>query len=320
MSAQRSISPKKIGLVLGSGSSRGWAHIGVLEALDHAGIKISMISGASAGAFIAAAYAGGGLQKVKEFALNMDWRGILAHLDIAFPRSGFIEGKKVAELIKLYTHASTFEELDIPVYMVATDMHTAEQVVFSTGSITQALRASMGVPGMMTPICLDGRWLVDGGVVNPLPIDVCRTMGADIVIAVDINSERRSSLPKRSRDKRWRDNSKRTEKKRLEVVKSWVEQYGAAGKSVSNRIDKWFSPSESSPHIFDVLGSSINIMQKKIEIMNLEAHPPDILIQPSLGDMNFFDFEEAAHAIDEGYKQTEIALPKIRKLISPKIK
>ena len=308
----------KIGLVLGSGSSRGWAHIGVIEALEAAGLKISMITGVSAGAFIGAAYAGGGLAKVKAYALNMGWRGILAQLDIAFPRSGFIEGKKVAELIKLYTSASNFEELNIPLQMVATDMYTAEQVVLSRGSLTQALRASMGVPGVMTPIQIDGRWLVDGGVVNPLPIDVCRDMGADVVVAVDINSERISSAPRKSRDKKWQVNSKRTEKKRMEVVSSWVERYGAAGKSVSKRIDQWFSSSEPSPHIFEVLGASINIMQKKIEFMNLQAYPPDILIQPRLGDMKFFDFEDAAHAIDEGYLQAEKALPQLLDLLASK--
>ena len=308
----------KIGLVLGSGASRGWAHIGAIEALEAAGIKISMIAGASAGSFIGASYAAGGLAKVKEFALNMDWRSVLSHLDVAFPRSGFIEGKKVAELIKLYTNVDTFEELSIPLNMVATDMFKGEQVVLSQGSLTDALRASMGVPGVMTPILIEGRWLVDGGVVNPLPVDVCRAMGADIVVAVDINSERTSKLPRKNKDKDWEKNAKRTENKRLEVVKSWAEKYGSMGRTMSDRIDSWFSHSEPTPHIFEVLGSSLNIMQKQIEIMNLQAHPPDILIQPHLGDMNFFDFDEAEHAINEGYLQTELLIPDLLRKISQK--
>jgi NTE family protein len=308
----------KIGLVLGSGASRGWAHIGAIEALEEAGIKISMIAGASAGAFIGAAYAGGGLDKVKSFALNMDWRGVLAHLDIAFPRSGFIEGRKVAELIELYTQAVDFKDLKIPLTMIATDMYSAEQVLLNEGSITKALRASMGVPGVMTPSHLNGRWLVDGGVVNPLPVDVCRAMGAEIVVAVDINSERISSRPRKQRNPDWQNNLRETEKTRLEVVTSWIEKYGSVGKSMRTQIDKWFSSSESTPHIFDVMSSSLSIMQKRIEQMNLQAHPPDILIQPSLGDMSFFDFDEAEHAIDEGYHQAKVAIPELLAKISQK--
>ena len=305
------IGDKKVGLVLGSGASRGWAHIGVIEALEANGIKISMLAGASAGSFIGAAYAGGGLQKLKSFALEMDWRRVLSFLDLAFPRSGFIEGKKVADLIKLYTNITNFEDLLIPLAMVATDMYNAEQVVFTKGSITEALRASMAVPGVLTPKQINHRWLVDGGVVNPLPVDVCRNMGADIIIAVDLNSERISRDVKSSRDAVWEHNSKQIEKTRLEVVKTWVERYGSTGKSVSTRIDQWFSTSESSPHIFEVLGSSINIMQHKIELMNRIAHVPDVLIQPRLGDMKFFDFDDAERAIQEGYHRAEEVIPDI---------
>ena len=304
---------KKVGLVLGSGASRGWAHIGAIEALEANGIKISMIAGASAGSFIGAAYAGGGLEKVKSFALEMDWRRVLSFLDIAFPRSGFIEGKKVANLIKLYTNISRFEDLLIPLAMVATDMYNADQVVFTKGSITEALRASMAVPGVLTPKQINHRWLVDGGVVNPLPVDVCRNMGADIIIAVDLNSERISKAAGTTRDANWEHNSRQMEKTRLEVVKSWVERYGSTGKSMSSRIDQWFSKEESSPHIFEVLGSSINIMQQKIELMNRMAFAPDILIQPRLGNMKFFDFDDAALAIHEGYYRTEEAIPAILK-------
>lgn len=308
----------KVGLVLGSGASRGWAHIGVIEALEEAQIDISMIVGVSAGAFIGAAYAGGGLEKVRAFALDMDWKGVLAHLDLAFPRSGFMEGKKVAELIKLYTNASSFEDLNIPLSMIATDMHTAEQVILDKGNLTDALRASMGVPGVMTPVHYEGRWLVDGGVVNPLPINVCRDLGADIVVAVDINSERISKRPRKQSASQMEKNIERAEKTRLEIVGSWVEKYGSVGKNMRTRIDKWFSSDEPTPHIFDVLVSSLNIMQKKIEEMNLKASPPDFLIQPQLGDMSFFDFDQAEHAIDEGYQQTLEIIPELKKRISAK--
>jgi len=300
-----------IGLVLGSGSSRGWAHIGVIEALEQHGIDISLITAASAGSFIAASYAGGGLEQVKEFALGMDWKRVLSYLDIAFPRSGFIEGKKVADLIHRYTAVSNFDDLSIPVYMLATDMQTGEQIVLSNGSITDALRASMAVPGLLTPKQIDGRWLVDGGVVNPLPIDVCRQKGADFVIAVDLNSERISRSRKKENLEDQERNLARIEQKRLEVVKSWVKRYGSLGNTMSLKIDQWFSRDEPSPHILDVLGASLNIMQKKIEETNLRTHAPDILIKPRLGDMKLFDFHHAERAISEGFQRAEEALPEI---------
>ncbi len=305
----------KLGLVLGSGSSRGWAHIGVLEALDEQGIEVSMITGASAGSFIAASYAGGGLAGIKTFALEMDWKRVLAYLDIAFPRSGFIDGKRVVELIKLYTMVTNFEDLAIPVQMVTTDMHSGEQIVLGTGSITEALRASMAVPGLVNPVQIQGHWLVDGGVVNPLPVDVCREMGADIVVAVNLNSERVSKDSGKQVSVEHRSHSAGVETKRLEVIKSWIEHYGSAGHAVSTKIDRWFSRDEPSPHIFEVLSSSLNIMQKKIEEMNLRTHPPDILIQPRLGDMNFFDFDHAEKAIQQGYRRGKEAIPEIIKRI-----
>ncbi|MBT3254728.1 MAG: patatin family protein [Candidatus Marinimicrobia bacterium] len=301
----------KIGLVLGSGASRGWAHIGVIEALEKHGVEIGVITGASAGSFIGAAYAGGGLDQVKKFALDMDWKAVLSYLDLAFPRSGFIEGHKVAELVELFTKIDQFEDLNIPLIMVATNMFTGKEVTLSQGSITQALRASMAVPGLLTPKLINNEWLVDGGVVNPLPIDVCQNAGADIVIAVDINSERITNKKNPPQDADWVKNSEKMEKKRLEVIKSWTDKFGSRGKTLGSKIDQWFTREAPSPHIFEVLGSSINIMQKKIEEMNLLTHTPDVLLSPRLGDMSFFDFDHAERAIDEGYKCAEKSMPQI---------
>ncbi|MCF7826077.1 MAG: patatin-like phospholipase family protein [Candidatus Marinimicrobia bacterium] len=305
----------KVGLVLGSGASRGWAHIGVIEALEKHGVAIGVIAGASAGSFIGAAYAGGGLDRVKKFALDMDWKAVLSYLDMAFPRSGFIEGKKVAELIELFTEVNNFEELNIPLIMVATNMYTGQGVSLSRGSIKNALRASMAVPGLVTPKLINNEWLVDGGVVNPLPVNVCRAAGADIVIAVNINSDRISRKSIDTRSETWVKNSEKMEKKRLEVIKSWTDNFGSTGKTLGAKIDQWFSREAPSPHIFDVLGSSLNIMQKKIEEMNLQTHVPDILLTPRLGDMNFFDFDHAERAINEGFKCCEKSIPDILKKI-----
>lgn len=305
----------KVGLVLGSGASRGWAHIGAIEALEAHGIKIDVISGASAGSFIGAAYSGGGLQEVKKFALDMDWKSVLSYLDVAFPRSGFIEGRRVADLMEEFIKTDEFDDLRIPLIMVATNMYTGKEVCLSKGSITKALRASMAVPGLLTPKKVGDDWLVDGGVVNPLPIDVCRNAGADIVIAVDINSQRTVDRKHAPKNTDWERNSARVENTRVEVVKAWTERFGSTGKSLGAKIEQWFSREATSPHIFDVMGSSINIMQRRIEEMNLQTHQPDILVAPSLGDMSFFDFDHAEGAIDEGYSSCEKLIPEILKKI-----
>jgi len=195
--------------------------------------------------------------------------------------------------------------------MVATNMHTGKEVILSQGNVKDALKASMAVPGLLTPKLIKNEWLVDGGVVNPLPVDVCRNAGADIVIAVDINSERIAKNHDLDKNENWVKSSEKMEKTRLEVVKAWTERFGSTGKTVSTKIDKWFSREEQAPHIFDVLGSSINIMQTKIEEMNLQTHSPDILIAPRLGDMTFFDFDHAERAIEEGFKCGEKSLPDI---------
>jgi NTE family protein len=169
----------------------------------------------------------------------------------------------------------------------------------------------MAVPGLLTPKLINNEWLVDGGVVNPLPIDVCQNAGADIVIAVDINSERITNKKNPPQDADWVKNSEKMEKKRLEVIKSWTDKFGSRGKTLGSKIDQWFTREAPSPHIFEVLGSSINIMQKKIEEMNLLTHTPDVLLSPRLGDMSFFDFDHAERAIDEGYKCAEKSMPQI---------
>ncbi len=137
-------------------------------------------------------------------------------------------------------------------------------------------------------------------------------MGADFVIAVDLNSERIVISGTASRDADWDRRSRQMEKKRLEVISNWMDRYGIAGKAVRSKIDRWFSREEPSPHIFEVLGTSLNIMQKQIEELNLEMHPADILIKPRLGNMNFFDFDQADHAIAEGYRQGVSAIPRIQ--------
>ena len=179
----------KVGLALGSGSARGWAHIGAIEAIEEAGIPIHYVAGTSIGAFVGAVYATGDLASLKEFALQMDWKKVLSYFDVVFPKSGFMDGKKVHELFSIHTDAKTFEDFKIPVKMIATDLKTGKKVVIDSGNIIEGIRASISVPGVFTPVKQGDKWLVDGGLVDPVPVTAVRNMGANFVIAVDLNSD-----------------------------------------------------------------------------------------------------------------------------------
>jgi len=178
---------KKIGLALGGGAARGLAHIGVLGVLEKEGIPVDMIAGTSAGAAVGALYAQGkSAARIKEVALNIGWRRLVSLIDLALPKSGFIEGAKIKNLLKSIMGDISFSELKIPLSCVATDIGSGEEVVISDGPVLEAVRASISIPVIFTAVKWRGRYLVDGGLVNPVPVSTARKMGADLVIAVNV--------------------------------------------------------------------------------------------------------------------------------------
>lgn len=181
----------KIGLALGSGGARGFAHVGVIKVLLEAGIPIDYIAGSSMGSIIGTLY-GAGKDIDRLYMISKLFRRKY-YLDFTFPKMGFIAGKRVKELIRLFTYGKNLEELDIPVSVVATDLKTGEKVIFNKGPIDQAVRASISIPGIFVPEKIEGRLLVDGGVVDRVPVSVVREMGADITIGVDVSGLNRNS-------------------------------------------------------------------------------------------------------------------------------
>ncbi len=301
---------KKVGLVLGSGSARGWAHIGVLEALKDEKIPVDFIGGASIGAYVGAVFSGGGLDSLKQFALAMDWKMVMSYMDVVFPRSGFMDGKKTGELFSMHTNIKFFEDLPIPIKMVSTDMKTGERVVLDKGDLISAIRATCSVPGVLTPFKQDGRWLVDGGLVDPNPVGLVRDMGAQFIIAVDLNTGLTSRYNKKKKKK---PIPNKILKERNELVKKLMAPYDQAGKIVREKIGQWFKRTETSPHIMDVLGASMGIMQEKISKTNFKLDPPDILIRPRLADLKMFDFDQAERSIEEGYRRTMEQMNEIKR-------
>jgi len=182
------LAKRKVGLALGSGAARGLAHIGVLEVLQKEGIPIDMIAGTSAGAAVGAIYAQGkDASMIKSLALDLSWKRLASVVDLALPRTGFIKGRKIKDLLALFIGDDIkFSDLKIPLACVATDIMTGEEVVISHGSVLEGIRASISIPAIFTLVKWKGRYLVDGGLVNPVPVSVLRQMGADFIIAVNV--------------------------------------------------------------------------------------------------------------------------------------
>ena len=307
---------KTVGLVLGSGSSRGWAHIGGIEALEEAGVPVHVIAGCSVGAYIGAIYASGGLASLKAFILRMDGEKMFSYFDVVLPRSGLLDGsKKLREFLSGHTDVETFEELAIPLKMVATDLESGDKVVMDSGNLFRALRASLSMPGLFAPIRVKGRWLVDGGLVDPVPVGVARAMGADVVIASDLNS----GLVSRSQRDRLANNADAMASPpeyRNEMARKLSDHYAEAESTFTDKIKALLKIDNTTPDIMETVSGAIGIMQERITRINLAVEPPDILIQPRLGEMKMMDFGEVDKAIEEGYQGVKEHLEDIQMLLS----
>jgi NTE family protein len=285
---------KRVGLALGSGSARGLAHIGVLRALVETGIRVEMIAGTSMGAFVGAMFAAGKLDELEEEFRAMDWQGIASLVDPVFPRSGLIDGARIGEFVRRHVPVSDIESLPIPFRAVATDISTGEEVILDSGNLIEAIRASIAVPGVFTPARCAGRVLVDGGLVDPVPVRAAREMGAEVVIAVDLNHDivtHRLARPDAGENgkpivhamTRVLESLQQLESPMLVQFREWLER-------------------EPLPGIVDVMLASLYIMQARIAQATLQLDPPEVLIQPPLGAVRFLEFDQAGGIIEIGYR------------------
>lgn len=289
----------RIGLVLGSGSSRGWAHIGVIEALQDAGIPIHLVTGCSVGAFVGAIFASGGLEQLKQYVIDMDGESMFSFSDLTLIRSGLLDGdKKLKELFCMHSDKKEFHELEIPLKVVAADMLSGDQVVLDTGDLLKALRSSMSYPGLFAPVYHKKRWLIDGGVVDPVPVGVARAMGADIIIAVNLDSE----LVSRKRHQKTQENHEiKDPPVRNEFLKKLAQRYEAVEKTIRQRLEIQEKKEPEPPGTRQVINAAIQIMQARITRVNFAVNRPEILIKPRLGDLKMLDYDQVEHAIEEGY-------------------
>ena len=278
-----------LGIALGSGAARGWAHIGVLNALAARGLAPEIVAGASIGSLVGAAAATRQIDKLESWVRALSRTDVLKLLDARF-RGGVIEGNRVMAAIEDLLSDGPIEGLDRHYAAVATDLRTGREVWLRTGSLIAAVRASCALPGLFPPVRRDGRWLVDGGLVNPVPVSLCYAMGADTVIAVNLNAHRRNRLDDR--------------KRREPAERSGREEPGYLEK-VAGLFDSLLSGSDE-PTMLEVLSSAVNIMQERITRSRLAGEPPAVELAPHV-DLELMDFHRADEAIEAGEKAVAAA-------------
>jgi NTE family protein len=301
----------RIGLALGSGSARGWSHIGVIEALAEAGIEPDIICGCSIGALVGAAHVAGELPALKDFAQSLTWREIARMLDVRLSGGGLIAGQEIVALLRKLKISAPIASYSKPFAAVATDLETGREIWLREGPIEEAVRASISLPGILSPTRHADRWLVDGGLVNPVPVSVCRALGADVVIAVNLNGD---LVGRHALDNHERDAG--TSGAPPEFLTRLVDQMPTALREQASAIlPKLVSTAPASPGYFGVLMTSLNVMQDQITRARLAGEPPHVMLVPRLRHIGLLEFNRAAETIAEGRAVVEHALPLLRRYV-----
>lgn len=297
-----------IGLALGGGGARGFAHIGVIRCLLAHGIEPDIIVGTSIGAIIGGCQAAGRLDLIEQWARGLTRRGILGYLDISLTGGGLIGGGKLAARLAEKLGDTMIEALPIRFATIATEVGTGHEIWLTRGRMVDAIRASYALPGLFPPVFLDGRWLVDGALVNPVPVSAARVLGARLVIAVNLNSDvfgRSMIMSGESAEPQLPPDAPAPEGRGLRAM------FGA-----ERFIKRQFFGGSRRPSIPTVMVDAYNIMQDRIARARLAGDPPDVMINPRLGHVGWFDFHRAQEAIEAGARVAERAMDEISEAIA----
>jgi NTE family protein len=302
----------RIGLALGSGSARGWSHIGIIDSLVEAGIEPDIVCGTSIGALVGAAHVAGRLTELRQWTEAATWREVVGLMDIRLSSGGLIDGKQVLAFLGELGIAEPIESYAKKYAAVATDLATGREIWLQSGPIHDAVRASIALPGIFSPMRIDGKWLVDGGLSNPVPVSVCRALGADVIIAVNLNGD----LVGRRFESEPKPPAAGPSRVPNEFLSRILNQLPAVLHEHVAPLAAPPSPQESAtPGYFDVIASSINIMQDHITRTRLAGEPPHVMLIPRLHDIGLMEFNRAKEAIAEGRACVEQALPMLRRYV-----
>ena len=287
----------KLGIALGGGGARGWAHIGVLKALNEIGIQPDIIAGTSIGSIAGGCYAANELPELEVFATGLTKRKVLGFLDINMAGSSLISGRRICNALEGHLEGRRIEELDRKFVAVATEIGTGHEVWMDRGYLVNAMRASYALPGIFKPVNINGRWLFDGAMVNPVPVSVCRALGASVVIAVNLNSDifgKGTIIPSH-------------EAIEIEEIEHHAETDEPRQTTLSRLRNHFFNDKSGSPGVSRVMLDAFNITQDRIARARLAGDPPDISIKPRLNGIGLFDFHRAEEMIQLGIEGTRRA-------------
>jgi NTE family protein len=302
-------SSARIGLALGSGSSRGWSHIGILRALGEIGIEPDLVCGCSVGAIVGASYAAGNLDRLEHWVTSLTRTDVARFLDLNLTLSGFVDVPRLRSFFADCVCAEDLriEELGRTFATVATDLETGREIWLTQGSVLDAVWASMSLPGLFPPIRYQGKWLVDGGLVNPVPVSVCRALGAESVIAVNLNG---SIVGRHFLHRERVEKDAVAEQGLLSTVRKTVKSYSVSLFGGNGTDD-------SAPGLYDAISGSINIVQDRLTRSRMAGDPPDIVLAPRLSQIGLMEFYRAREAIAEGRECVRRMLPEILHRVAP---
>ncbi len=300
-----------IGLALGGGVARGWAHIGAMRALMEAGIKPDIIAGTSIGAIVGAAYLSGKLDVLEKWALSLNQRKVMGYMDIKWGGSGLMKGDRLARVLNHYMGDVNIEDLDKKFAAVTCDLRTGYEVWLQRGPIVPAIRASYALPGAFEPVKIDGRFMIDGALVNPVPVSTCRALGAHMVIAISLNGDAFGPMGSSHEVDLEGDNEGES------------DPFGMASQSLNKlRPDRLLLKSMiggvtpgKSPKIGSVMMGTLNIVMDRISRSRLAGDPPDVFVAPRIGHIGMLEFTKAEELIERGYAAMQHEIPLIRSVI-----
>nr|NMN91621.1 NTE family protein [Brenneria salicis ATCC 15712 = DSM 30166]RBP61464.1 NTE family protein [Brenneria salicis ATCC 15712 = DSM 30166] len=283
----------KVGLALGSGAAKGWAHIGVINALTELGIKIDVVAGCSVGALVGAAYATHNLAVIERWVSGFGYWDVIRLMDLSWQRGGLLRGERVFNNVKHLLHTQRFEECAIKFGAVATNLSTGRELWLTEGDLHQSIRASCSVPGLLSPVWFNGYWLVDGAVVNPIPVSLARAMGADVVIAVDLQQD--ASLNQHLLSVK-PSNAEEDADVEPNDWRSKIRERLLRGRRHRPAV---------SPTAMEIMSTSIHILESRLKMTRMAGDPPDVLVQPYCPQIATLDFHRAQESISAGRQAVE---------------
>ncbi|WP_409307797.1 patatin-like phospholipase RssA [Pectobacterium sp. B1J-3] len=296
----------KVGLALGSGAAKGWAHIGVINALVELGIKVDVVAGCSIGALVGAAYATNRLPAMERWVSGFSYWDVIRQMDLSWQRGGLLRGERVFNNVKLLLRTQKIEECAIKFGAVATNLSSGRELWLTEGDLHQSIRASCSMPGLLSPVRFNGYWLVDGAVVNPIPVSLARAMGADVVIAVGLQQ-----------DAGLNQQDFLSEKRLAEAASIDAESNNWRSKIRERLLKGRRKRTDVSPTAMEIMSTSIQILENRLKMTRMAGDPPDVLLQPYCPQIATLDFHRAQEAIKAGRLEVEKKRDELLPLVNP---